>query len=221
MVSSEQREFSGVLKRLPSRALDWPLDFAREAERGSDQWILVANGAGPRLAAEAAATALAAAPVEAVASIGWCGALDPALRPASVFVAAAVRSPGAEWRTRCAGAHGVLYSSDRFVGDAAGKRELHRAGAAAVDMEAAAVAEQAERRGLPFYCIRAVTDTARESFWLDFNTLRDAEGRIHRGLVLRAALGSPRRAVPELVRLASRCRQASEALGEFLVQYRF
>ena len=112
-------------------------------------------------------------------------------------------------------------SMDRVVTTVAEKRRLYAAGAAAVDMEAAAVALRALQEGLPFYCVRAVLDLASDGFMLDFNGLRSPDGRFSRMRILRAALARPWAAVPELMRLERRGRMAARALGDFLADCRF
>jgi adenosylhomocysteine nucleosidase len=210
LVAAEAREFSGLRGRSPL---------------GGGHWVMSARGPGPGLAAEAVRIAAEKEDVDALVSIGYCGALDPALGPGDVFAATEVRG-GEAWPCQvppeappCA--TGVVASLDRFVGTVAEKRALReKTGAAVVEMEAEAVAREARRRGLPFYCVKAVTDTAREEFQLDFNAMRDREGRFSRGRVLGAALLRPA-AIPELVRLVGRCRLASKSLGEFLAACRF
>ncbi|MGC8792436.1 MAG: hypothetical protein ACP5U2_03485, partial [Bryobacteraceae bacterium] len=86
----------------------------------------------------------------------------------------------------------------------------------AVDMEAAGVGERARALDLPFYAVRVVLDAAGESFGLDYNALRDDSGRFCGRRILRAALGKPHVAVPELLELRRRLRRAAEILGEFL-----
>jgi hypothetical protein len=88
-------------------------------------------------------------------------------------------------------------------------------------MEAAAVALKAAEWKLPFYCIRVVTDTSTESFPLDFNRLRDADGRFNRTRIMAAALRRPGSVLPELLKLNKRCKDASQALGDFLVDASF
>jgi adenosylhomocysteine nucleosidase len=100
---------------------------------------------------------------------------------------------------------------------AAEKRDLRdRTGAIAVEMESAAVAAKAREWGVPFRCIKVVSDTAREDMPLDFNRYRDAAGRFSRGRIALAALGHPFSAIPGLLQLDRNCRKAAEKLGEFL-----
>ena len=64
---------------------------------------------------------------------------------------------------------GAVASVDHVVPTAAEKRNLRASGASVVEMEAAGVARAPEDLGLPFYCIRAVSDLADEDLANDFN----------------------------------------------------
>jgi hypothetical protein len=88
-------------------------------------------------------------------------------------------------------------------------------------MEAGILAARAREWNVPFFCIRAVTDTATETFSLDFNRMRNQDGRFSRARIVTAAMRRPAVLVPELRKLNRRCKQASEALGEFVDHCRF
>ena len=112
-VGSDAMEFSGWLRHCAGvRKLDWPVDFARQADWNGQAVTMVANGAGPRLAAEGLAVARDRETVTAVMSIGWCGALDPALRLSEVFVALGVRTEQGD-RVLC-GAGGKRFGAGGF-----------------------------------------------------------------------------------------------------------
>jgi hypothetical protein len=87
-------------------------------------------------------------------------------------------------------------------------------------MEAAAIAEKAKEWGVPFYSIRAVSDTASEDMPLDFNLYRDAAGRFSRSRIALAAMARPFSAIPALLRLNRHCRIAAESLGDFFADCR-
>ena len=91
----------------------------------------------------------------------------------------------------------------------------------ALQQEYEAVAAKAAEWNLPFFCVRVVTDTAAESFPLDFNRMRDADGRFSRIKILAAALRRPGSVLPGLVKLNKRCKDASQALGDFIVNASF
>lgn len=225
-VAAEPLELRGLLRRARRvRRPGWPLAFVREADIGGRRWVLAAHGPGPRLARHAAQTALDRCGGRAVLlSTGFCGGLDPALRPGDVFIAGEIidaatgaRFPALPLRDCPQARHGLLWSQDHVASSAEEKAQIRRSGADAVDMEAAAVAAEAERRRVPFFCVRVVSDGAGSSLPLDFNAFRDGEGRFSRSRITRFVLLHPSKVMP-LLRFRSECRRAADRLGEFLVQ---
>jgi adenosylhomocysteine nucleosidase len=229
LIAANPMEFSGLVPRLPApQPMRLPLDYAIRIDAGDRCWLLAANGPGPRLAAAAVETAMAGTRVNAVISTGFCGGLDPSLEAGDVFVADAVlfgSAPSAPAsKPACSLRHsgGVIVCGDRVIQTVEEKQAVRRqTGASAVDMESGAVQAQARLAGVPFYCVRSVTDTAGESFFLDFNSARDQEGRFIHSRILKAALRRPLRGVPELFRLTRRARLAADALGGFLTACEF
>lgn len=225
-VAAESREFSGLLRLASSFSpLPWPIAFARHAFIAGRPWILAAHGPGPALAARAAAVALENSTPAAVLSTGLCGALDPALPAFSLFIATEVRSSARNFPCRLPvapsnGFSGPLLSQDRVAVTPADKARLFLSGARAVDMEAAAVAEAAEKYRYPFYCVRIVSDDAARALPLDFNRLRDAAGRFSRSRIAFAALARPSTIGP-LMRFDAACRRSAILLGESLADCRF
>ena len=227
LVAAEPREFDGLRRFCTGvRRSTLPVHWARSAGlRGRQLWM-VANGAGPARAAQAVDAAVPFCQAQAIVSLGFCGALDPALEIGRVFVATRIVSAGREFavclpqsdRPHTAG---VLVSLDHVAGTASEKRLLYQAGAAAVEMEAAGVATRAAAYGLPLFCVKSVTDTAGESFVTDFNKALRPDGHFGTIRILRSALGNPGAAFPELIRLRHSCRIAARKLGEFIVACRF
>jgi adenosylhomocysteine nucleosidase len=226
-IASERRELAGLLRHAGGEeALPLPVDYARRAGIGGRRCLLVANGPGPRLAGAAARAVLASERVDAVISTGFCGGLDPALSTGEVVSAGRIvdYDGGAEYPA-CA-VDGMtcvaMACGDRVAGTAEEKQRLRRrTGAAAVDMESAAVAREALRAGAEFYCVRVVTDTAAESFANDFNASRDASGRFSKRAVVLRAMARPWSRGRELIRLARVGRQAASVLGDRLAACQF
>ncbi len=228
-VAAESREFNGIRRHLSdTRQPDWPVQFVLEGRLGRRQVGLVAHGPGPHLAGHAVNIARNRTTVEAMVSIGFCGALDPALQPGDIFMAAEVVdiegnvvAQGCIPVTQRPNMLGRLLSTDRVASTAAEKRDLRRTGAAVIEMEAAAVAAAARAGGVPFYCVRVVTDTATEGFSIDFNRVRDDAGRFSRSRIIKEASRSPLKLFPELMRLDKRCRDAALTLGDFIADCQF
>jgi adenosylhomocysteine nucleosidase len=227
-IAAEAREFSGLLRHA-SRVtpLPWPVDFARRAEIAGAPWVLAANGPGPQLAARAVEAATASERPRALLSTGFCGALDPSLQTGDVFVTRCLQAPeqsksyaGLPVQSDRQHRHGTLVSLDRVAVTSEEKAALRAGGADAVEMEAAAVAHQADRLQTPFFCVRVVSDSAADTLPFDFNRYRDAQGRFSRSRIAVAALLRPA-ALAGLLRLDSHCRRASILLGDFLATCRF
>jgi adenosylhomocysteine nucleosidase len=227
LIAAEPREFDGLLRFCSGvRKLAWPVDWARSAESGDRQLWLVANGAGAAHAGHAVAVASPACRPEAIVSMGFCGALDPALNIGDVFVATAVDADGRRFEVRlpqseARHATGVLASIDHVAQTAAEKKLLREGGASAVEMEAGGVAQFALTHDIPLFCVRSVTDTASDSFITDFNKALLSDGHFATIKLLASALKNPGKAFPELFRLRKFCRIATRTLGEFIAGCRF
>ena len=96
-----------------------------------------------------------------------------------------------------------------------------KTGAIAAEMEAGAVKKIAGEWGVPFYCIRAVSDTANQDMPLDFNLYRDRAGRFSLPKIALAAISRPFTRIPALKHLEANCNVASESLGAFFADCRF
>jgi len=228
VVAAEGRELAGLARRCERLSgLPWPLRFARTGRLNGRRLVMVADGAGPKLAGRAMETAGRYMKFDGVVSAGTCGALDPALSAGDVFVATQVDAPGGGcYEARLPGcglphATGRLVSMDRVVRTAEEKELLRKSGAGAVEMEACAVAVQAGTWGVPLFCVKAVLDESHEALLLDYNAARDTDGRIAAPRVLAAAIRRPLRLVPELWTLHWRSRNAAAVLGDFLANCRF
>lgn len=196
MVAAEQFELAGIGPRA-----GWNL---RKCARGP----------GPENAAEAVRIAGQGASV--IVSTGLCGALDPSLQIGDVFVATSVNGQVADTPSSLRSyVAGPLASVDRVIGTAREKEQLLAAGCMAVEMEAAAVLQYARSVGARFYCVRAVSDVASETFALDFNAARGSDGRFRVSSILAQAARRPREIVPELIRLRRNAGRAVKALGAF------
>ena len=185
--------------------------------------LLLANGPGPKLAARAVNAAREREKLDALISVGFCGALDPELAPCDIFIATQVIGTGSPLvPARLSRPHkaGTLLSLDRVACTAVEKTELRKMGADVVEMEAGAVAQRAEHYNIPFYAIRVVTDTAQEDLPMDFNRVRGPEGRFDRAKIIRAAIRRPQ-LIPGLMKLNQRCNAAAQTLGDFIADTGF
>jgi adenosylhomocysteine nucleosidase len=165
-----------------------------------------------------------------VLSAGFCGALRPGYRAGDIVVADEVIADGKSrpvpWPGELAAGdwqptlhHDRLLCVPRLVGDVADKRALAAEhGAGVVDMESAMVAEACRRAGVPFGCVRAVSDDCDTP--LSPKLVACLEGGRVAPLRLLAATAASPGLVPQMWRLARQTGRAAEqlalALGELL-----
>ena len=145
----------------------------------------------------------------AIIMAGLAGALDPKLIIGDLVVEncpATVHAPP-QWQT------GTIYTADRLIATPAEKEELFRAtGAAAVDMENAAVRAWAGRYDIPVIVVRAISDRADQA--LDARLLRlvDRWGRAKPNALLTMLLQRPQM-IPGLIRTGWAAKRAGAELG--------
>ncbi len=162
-----------------------PMSLEARAVRAGAPWAQVQRtGMGPRNARRSAASARGARG-RATLVAGFCGALDPALRPGDIVLASELRDPAGETvrttdPTILAGVlrggglrvHvGPIASSEKIVRGER-RRDLARTGALAVDMESAWLADgwvgSSDR---PFIALRVVLDTGTRELHRPLHTL--------------------------------------------------
>jgi nucleoside phosphorylase len=205
------------------RKIPLAVRWARAGKWKGREVAAIANGAG---AERAFAAVVLAGEVSAVCSIGFCGALDEDLRAGDIFVATEIRNGARRWEANppvlpVQSVCGAVASVDHVAGTVAEKRNLRAGGASVVEMEAAGAAAAAEDMGLPFYCVRVVSDLAAEDFANDFNAALTADGTFSVARLAIGALSSPGKRFGELLRLKQRTAMASKKLGEFLANCAF
>jgi len=190
----------------------------------------VAIGGGTASGAGVAANRLIAQGCNALISFGLAGGLDPALRPGAIIIPSAVIAGGGNHATDphlSRMLHGevvtadavhvtphLLLGADAIVADAAEKHRLHQqTGAAAVDLESAAVARVAAAHGLPFAVLRAICDPAERSLPPAALVALDTGGAIAVWRVLASIARRPGQ-LPALFALASDAAAAKRSLVE-------
>jgi adenosylhomocysteine nucleosidase len=190
-----------------------------------DGALLAVSGIG-RVAAEAGARALVEAGVSALMTFGMAGGLDPALKAGSVVLPCEMISADGtrvaasrSWRERVAAAvsplravaEGNLLTSAYAIDTPADKAAaFHDTGAAAVDMESAAVAEIASHHNLPFIAVRVIVDTAADTLPRAVVNASRA-GRVQIGRLIAGLVLAPGE-IGALIRLVQRYRIAMRSL---------
>ena len=124
------------------------------------EWVAACAGAGVNQAAKAFAEVEKLGPITTVISTGWAGALRDDLAPGQANWVAGVIDTRTGERFVTAGQPSdcLLVTSPRVADLPEKKRLASTYSAALVDMEAAGVARLAQMRGIPFYCIKGISD---------------------------------------------------------------
>jgi adenosylhomocysteine nucleosidase len=181
------------------------------------QWIAACAGVGVAAAARAFAETEREEPVDAVVSTGWAGALEEKYAAGRAYRVAGVIEADTGERTPTAPAPGAawLVTTHQVAGPADKRRLAAAHGAGLVDMEAAGVARLAAQRGVPFHCVKGVSDAPADRL-PDFNAFISAEGRFHLVRFVFSILVRPWHWAA-LVRMGRNSRKAAQGLREELL----
>ena len=156
MVAALEREVGPLIKR-------WcRVEREHEGRRfkffESGRVVVVCGGIGAEAARRATEAVIAMYMPELVLSVGFAGALDPALKVGEIFSPSRVIDARDGSSVEIAAGRGVLVSALTIAG-AEQKAKLGESySAQAVDMEAAAVARGARARGVRFMAVKAISD---------------------------------------------------------------
>lgn len=190
------------------------------AQRNAEEeWIAACAGAGQDAATRAFAAIEEGGPIDLVFSIGWAGALRADLAPGTTHNVAGVIDLRTGERFHCdAGAGELWLLTSPKVANCAEKRRLASAyDAALVDMESAAIARLAAMRGVPFYCIKGVSDGLTDRL-PDFNRFLSPNGRFHLARFILFALLRPWY-WPALIQMGENSKRASTSIAELLLDF--
>jgi adenosylhomocysteine nucleosidase len=205
----------GELKPLVS---DWSqqADGAFLTQRGSVAAIAVARGIGVVRAEQAVAIAETYGHLDALVSVGWAGGASCGVQPGTAYEIGEIIDSvsGERYATSAVASPIKLATLDHVAGRDEKRRFAESYGASLVDMEAAAVAQAARARGIPFYCWKAVTDIATEDL-PDFNYFLDQEKQLRTRQVAAYALTHPRYVAP-LLRMGRNSKSGADALAQAL-----
>ncbi|MCP9447970.1 MAG: hypothetical protein NNA22_10435 [Nitrospira sp.] len=206
-------------------------------KEGTREYWLARTGIGPEKASRAAQRLLMRHPFSLAVSTGFACALVPteigalllgreviAMEKGGVGRLSVMEIPEDEGETmiRLAQASGQVnhvgrfVSTDCIVGSAADKRQFARlTGAVGLDMESAALAEEARRARASFVIVRTVSDLLDEDLSLDFNLFLHPAGWL-KGMA--SVVGHPSR-LAGLWRLGRQSRTAAGNLTSFFRRY--
>ncbi len=163
IIAAMEREVRPLIRGWKVRMIEHGGRHYRVFENGDTEngdTALICGGIGADAARRATEALIREVQPGRVLSVGFAGALDQSLKVGDVLEPRTVINAADGVRTDVGSGAGVLVSS-ASVADLAQKSRLGKAyGAIAVDMEAAAVAQGAEARGVEFAALKAVSDAA-------------------------------------------------------------
>ena len=172
--------------------------------------VLVCGGIGPEAARRAAEAVIVLYSPDLLFSVGYAGALDPALKVGDLLMAAQVINGSDGSRVDVSKGQGILLSQSAVASVAQKSRLREFYGAQAIDMEASAVARAAEARGVRFRAIKVISDEFNFELPADGRFV-DSEGRFRQARFALHALVRPWLWLP-LVHLAKNSARATRSL---------
>lgn len=219
---------AAIVAALPGELKPLVRGWAHERRNGVDlwrrpfdqgEWVASCAGAGVDAATRAYAEIEKQGAVSFAISTGWAGALNDAVQAGRTYKVSGVldvrtgeRFRVAAWDDEC-----WLATSPK-VADEPEKRRLASAyGAGLVDMEAAAIARLAAMRGIPFYCIKGVSDALSDKL-PDFNRFISNSGQFALTRFVLFVLFRPWY-WPSLIRMGENSRKAAAAIADSLLDF--
>jgi len=158
IIAAMEREVSPLIRSWKVRMIEHGGRRYRLFENGDV--ALVCGGIGAEAARRATEAVIREVSPVRVISVGFAGALDASSHVGQVVKPRAVINAADGVRTEVGSGEGILVTS-RTVADKEQKLRFSTAyGASAVDMEAAAVAQGAQARGVEFAALKVISDAA-------------------------------------------------------------
>jgi adenosylhomocysteine nucleosidase len=185
----------------------------------SSEWIAACAGAGVAAATRAFVEVEKLGPIDKIISTGWAGALREELISGQANDVSTVVDARTGERFVTAGSSNdcLLVTSPR-VADAAEKQRLASTyEAALVDMEAAGLARLAHMRGIPFYCVKGISDGYSDQL-PDFNQFISPGGQFKLARFVVFVLLRPWY-WSSLIRMGENSRKAARTIAQSLLDF--
>ncbi len=158
IIAAMEREVAPLIRSWKVRTMEQGGRRYRLFENG--EAALVCGGIGAEAARRATEAVIREVNPARVISVGFAGALDGSLEVGHVLEPRTVINAADGVRTEVGSGEGILVSSPTVAGKEQKIRFSKAYGASAVDMEAAAVAQGAQARGVEFAALKAISDAA-------------------------------------------------------------
>jgi adenosylhomocysteine nucleosidase len=182
------------------------------------EWIAACAGAGIQAATRAFAEVEKIGAVDKLISTGWAGALREDLATGQAFdVSAVIDARTGERFVAAVPLPDCCLVTSPKVADAHEKLRLAETySASLVDMEASAIARLAQMRGIPFYCIKGISDGYTDQL-PDFNGFISSDGHFQ---TLRFALFALIRPWhwPALIQMGENSKKAARGIADSLLE---
>lgn len=194
----------------------WRWGFTSDDEN-SGEWVAACAGAGVEAATRAFAEVERDGAVDRVISTGWAGALQEQLvSGGACFVTGVIDARTGERFHAASRRDDCWLVTSPHVANQDGKRQLAVTyGAGLVDMEAAGVARLALMRGIPFYCVKGISDGYKDKL-PDFNRFISANGHFQLIRFILFVLPRPWH-WPALMRMGENSKKAAQGIRESLL----
>ncbi|MFY9905099.1 MAG: hypothetical protein WBX02_07965 [Terriglobales bacterium] len=162
LIAAMEREVRPLIRSWKVRTIEHGGRQYRLFENALDngEAALICGGIGPEAARRATEALICEVSPTRVISVGFAGALDPSLKVGDIFEPRTVINAADSARTEIESGKGILVSSATITGKDQKTKLAKSYNANAVDMEAAAVAQGAETRGVEFAALKAISDAA-------------------------------------------------------------
>jgi adenosylhomocysteine nucleosidase len=183
------------------------------------EWVAACAGAGVDAATRAFAEIEKDGAVDSVFSIGWAGALSEDFLPGRAYPVSGIIDvrTGERFRTTGEQCECWLATSDRVADEREKRRLAVTYGASFVDMEAAAVARLTAMRGIPFFCLKGVSDSLSDKL-PDFNRFISKDGQFKLPMFILFVLFRPWY-WSALMRMGENSRKAARGIRDSLLEY--
>lgn len=152
LVVAMQREVAPLLKRVPSQSADGVEFFELE------NVVVAVGGVGHAAATRATEAVVAKYEPDIIVSAGLVGALTSKLKAGDVMHVRAVIDADSGAHFVSTGDEGILLTVSAVSGPAEKRKLAQQWNADVIDMEGSAVAAQAQRSGITFSAMKAVSD---------------------------------------------------------------
>jgi len=215
MVAALEREVHPLVKRW--RSIERDYDGRRFKFFESGQAVLVCGGIGAEAARRATEAVIALYQPEVVQSVGFAGALDPALRVGEIFSPSRIVDARDGSSVETGSGRRILVSAATIAAAEQKKKLAKSYRAQAVDMEAAAVARGAQARGVRFMAVKAISDESNFAMPA-MDRFVDGNGQFRTGRFVTFAAMRPC-LWPRVIQLARNGAKASRALCAELDRY--